>query len=65
MFVECADTDTFGSAGRGPKFVLKFIKTDKSLDYTVNVNMTSNDAFAGTFTTTKGKAGTIAVQRIQ
>ena len=31
----------------GPKFVLKFVKNDKSLDYTVNVEMTSNDAFSG------------------
>jgi hypothetical protein len=47
----------------GPKFVLKFVKNDKSLSYTVNVQMTSNDAFEGTFTTTKGKAGTITVTR--
>ena len=47
----------------GPQFVLKFVKNDKSLDYTVNVNMTSNDAFEGTFTTTKGKSGTIEVTR--
>ena len=47
----------------GPKFVLKFVKNDKSLNYTVNVEMTSNDAFSGTFTTTKGKAGTIVVTR--
>ena len=43
----------------GPEFTLKFVKNDKSLEYTVNVEMTSNDAFAGTFTNTKGKAGMI------
>jgi hypothetical protein len=47
----------------GPKFVLKFVKNDKSLNYTINVKMMSNDAFSGTFTTTEGKAGTIEVTR--
>lgn len=47
----------------GPQFVLKFTKNDKSLNYTVNVKMTSNDSFSGTFTTTKGKAGTIEFTR--
>ena len=47
----------------GPKFMLKFVKNDNSLSYTVNVTMTSNDSFKGTFTTTSGKAGHIEFNR--
>ena len=47
----------------GPGFILKFVKNDKSLSYTVNVHMTSNDSFAGTFTTTQGKAGEFEAHR--
>ena len=47
----------------GPKFILKFVKNDKTLNYTVNVAMTSVDSFKGTFTTTSGKAGRIEFKR--
>ena len=47
----------------GPKFTLKFVKNDKTLNYTVKVEMTSNDSFKGIFTTTSGKAGHIEFTR--
>lgn len=47
----------------GPTFVLKFVKNDNSLNYTVNVSMTSEDTFNGTFTTDTGKAGKISGKR--
>ena len=49
----------------GPTFVLKFAKNDKSLNYTLNLKMTSAESCSGTYTTTAGKAGLIKVKRIQ